>query len=971
MTNRPPVIRSRPVTTGAVGQAYRYDVRATDPDAGDTLTFLLMIAPAGMTIDPTTGVIQWTPADGQGGPQAVTVRVQDQGGLFATQSFAVQVSSAANQAPVAADDAYEVRFGEALGVGAPGILGNDADANGAGLTARLLTGPANGALSFSPDGSFTYTPQTLQEGDLVLAENVNLATRVPGAQVRASSRVEFAADDDLGTSWRPNFDPVPFVEIAFPQDVTVTELQVFGFREEFLQGMGATAVFFQLFDARDTEIFNSSVVDLPPPLHDARVTAPRVSGVRRARVSLTAFNIEPGFAEFKVIGSALVRRVKVTEPNLGQLLPTTVRASSFFPANEPESVIDDTPASHWYANSGSAGEFIELSFPIDVTVTRLQTMNPSSMQDFFLGSGSFHCSGSFALLDATGAVLFDSGVVDEPSGFFSDETFTLPVPNVGGVRRVRWTSAGCTSSSSFPPGFSELRVFGSAAVTTPAFGVARKFQALLGREVHATPIVVNLTDDNGDGRIDTRDIPDIVVPVEGVDHQLTGEIKVVSGDDGRELFTAGGPDLVSPWSEVAVGDLDGDGLPDIVAVHSDANHLIAFDNAGGIVQGNLVRLLRPPILKVSSSFLNLVPADRAVDGDLNTSWFTDTGDAANLGASPFFEVGIRQAVTVTELRMFGNRESANGRDFFAGIFQLFAADGTVLFDSGVVNLPAPDRDLTVPIPNVAGVRRVRFTATSDEGSSPGFAELEVIGSAVVPAGEAKVKWVSDPNAMPKLLNGIIGGAVSIANLDGGPRPHIVVGASVFDADGRLLGDGRTLGGTIGGAGLRSAISAIADLDLDGTPEIIAGPTAYRLVSSQLTKVWQRTDRADGYVAIGNFDDDPHPEVVIVANGVVYMLRHDGNDAAIWNPPTHAPVPLPGGGQGGAPTIADLDGDGIPEIVVAGATQLVVFNRDGTVRWQTATSDRSSNSTSATVFDLDGDGVVEVIYRDEVFLRIYR
>src|SRR5947207_1553693 len=115
-----------------------------------------------------------------------------------------------------------------------------------------------------------------------------------------------------------------------------------------------------------------------------------------------------------------------------------------------------------------------------------------------------------------------------------------------------------------------------------------------------------------------------------------------------------------------------------------------------------------------------------------------------------------------------------------------------------------------------------------------------------------IRWISDPNAMPRFNLGksaLIGGAVSIANLDGAGRPEIIVGASVFDADGHLLGDGRSLGGTTAGIGLRSAISAIADIDLDGTPEIVAGPTAYRLMNGQLAKVWQRTDRDDGYVAV--------------------------------------------------------------------------------------------------------------------------
>jgi hypothetical protein len=155
---------------------------------------------------------------------------------------------------------------------------------------------------------------------------------------------------------------------------------------------------------------------------------------------------------------------------------------------------------------------------------------------------------------------------------------------------------------------------------------------------------------------------------------------------------------------------------------------------------------------------------------------------------------------------------------------------------------------------------------------------------------------------------------------------------------------------------------VADLDLDGLPEILAGPTAYRLAGGVLTKVWQRTDRPDGYVGIANFDDDPFPEIVIVGNGPgqVYMLNHDGTDAEVWNPPTHAPIPLPGGGDGGAPTIADLDGDGIPEIGVAALLNYSVFNRDGAVRWKTAIRDYSSHQTGSTVFDFDGDGSVELV-----------
>lgn len=172
-------------------------------------------------------------------------------------------------------------------------------------------------------------------------------------------------------------------------------------------------------------------------------------------------------------------------------------------------------------------------------------------------------------------------------------------------------------------------------------------------------------------------------------------------------------------------------------------NLLVTDSNGRRV-GSVVTVITEPnlakaagVLTNVSSFYPGWPPEQAIDGDINTSWFTADGDAVNLGTTPFFEILLPEDATVTELRMFGNRESAEGYDFFAGIFQLFDAAGTVLFDSGEVALPAPDRDITLSIPDVSGVRRVRFTATADESDDPGFAELEVIGEFAVPQVEAR------------------------------------------------------------------------------------------------------------------------------------------------------------------------------------------------------------------------------------------
>lgn len=92
--NRPPTLE--PIAdTGAVAfEPFQVDLRATDPDAGQRLTFELLSAPPGASIDPSTGRISWTPETLQVGRHAFQVRVIDNGfpPLDARQSFVVTVA---------------------------------------------------------------------------------------------------------------------------------------------------------------------------------------------------------------------------------------------------------------------------------------------------------------------------------------------------------------------------------------------------------------------------------------------------------------------------------------------------------------------------------------------------------------------------------------------------------------------------------------------------------------------------------------------------------------------------------------------------------------------------------------------------------------------------------------------------------------------------------------------------------------
>ncbi|TDJ69381.1 MAG: hypothetical protein E2O38_13690, partial [Proteobacteria bacterium] len=137
--NQAPVITSAPLTAATENVAYLYDVDASDPDAGDMLSFSLTTAPAGMTISAATGVIDWIPTDAQTGDQNVTVEVTDNALPTAgsdTQSFTVTVGGM-NQAPVANADSVTTAQDVALIID---VLANDTDADaGDTLTVSTVT----------------------------------------------------------------------------------------------------------------------------------------------------------------------------------------------------------------------------------------------------------------------------------------------------------------------------------------------------------------------------------------------------------------------------------------------------------------------------------------------------------------------------------------------------------------------------------------------------------------------------------------------------------------------------------------------------------------------------------------------------------------------------------------------------------------------------------------------------------------
>lgn len=134
-------------------------VLSNDHDAdGDAMTAALVDPPAHgqVTVD-ADGSFTYEPAADYHGPDSFTYRAHDATSGSRPARVRITVNPIAD-APVSAGDEYATPEDTPLEVAAPGVLGNDSDADADALTATLADGPAHGTLDLAADGSLRYVP---------------------------------------------------------------------------------------------------------------------------------------------------------------------------------------------------------------------------------------------------------------------------------------------------------------------------------------------------------------------------------------------------------------------------------------------------------------------------------------------------------------------------------------------------------------------------------------------------------------------------------------------------------------------------------------------------------------------------------------------------------------------------------------------------------------------------------------------
>ncbi len=190
------------------------------------------------------GILQFRPAANAFGSATVSIAGRDNGGTAnggADLSSPIELTisvTAVPDAPVANADAFGALRERTLNIGAPGVLGNDSDADGGVLIAILVSSPVHGALTLAANGSFSYTPDagyvgadafSYRASDGALSSATRIVTLTitavpvpsPTPVVSPSPSAEPTLEPSVEATTAPTLEPEPSLDPEASVEVTL------------------------------------------------------------------------------------------------------------------------------------------------------------------------------------------------------------------------------------------------------------------------------------------------------------------------------------------------------------------------------------------------------------------------------------------------------------------------------------------------------------------------------------------------------------------------------------------------------------------------------------------------------------------------------------------------------------------------------------------------------------------------------
>jgi hypothetical protein len=401
------------------------------------------------------------------------------------------------------------------------------------------------------------------------------------------------------------------------------------------------------------------------------------------------------------------------------------------------------------------------------------------------------------------------------------------------------------------------------------------------KNVAMAPIVLNLDDDNGDGRIDENDIPEIiftscrsseccinclnVMDFSTMDLAGKGMLRAVHGKDGSAFWNVTDPNLaLGETTQIAGGDIDGDNVPEIIAVKR------SFQKGSG--DTGMTGKYKSGKLLVFNNFGQLLFETEEWTGDPDAVEFTSAPTLGDLDSDGKVEIVFERTV--------------------------FRNDGTKWFD-------------------------MAKSGNDGHGSMPSLSDLNGDGFLEIVSGKYAFKndgtpyWTASQkyNGPTMILDTDADGLPDVVLRDS-PQSFVILDATTGTKKyGPVTWPPPPKDSEGNDQSICSAPMAGADLDGDGAPEIIvpAGDKIYAFKANG-TKMWEQpiNDYGGqcGAAGVGAFDFSGQGKYSAVYHDTSHMYVFDGptgnklydaprNSSTIWE----------------TPVIADVDNDGHADFVM--------------------------------------------------------